>query len=66
MTQTDGQIYFLDWKNQYCQITILPRAIYRFSVTPNKLTMAIFTELEQEVFINLFGDTKDLEKPKQS
>ena len=40
----------LDWKNQYCQITILPRAIYRFSVTPNKLPMAFFTELEQKMF----------------
>ena len=41
---------FLDWKNQYCHITILPRAIYRFSVTPNKLPMAFFTELEQKMF----------------
>ena len=28
---------FLDWKNQYCQMTILSKAIYRFSAIPIKL-----------------------------
>ena len=31
------------------KMTILPNAIYRFNVTPIKITNGIFTELEQKI-----------------
>ena len=32
----------LEWKNQYCQNDIVPKAIYRFSVNSIKLAVAFF------------------------
>ena len=39
------------------KMTILPKAIYRFSAIPIKLPMALFTEQEQKN-LNWYGNTK--------
>ena len=39
------------WKWFHIGITLLPKAIYRFSATPIKLSMAFSTELEQKISV---------------
>ena len=62
------------WKDILCswigrinivKTTILLETIYRFSAIPVKIPMAFFTELEK-IIKNLYSNTKDQKKSKQS
>ena len=65
------------WRDSLCSWTgrinivkmaKLPKVIYRFSTIWVKLPMPFSTEIEQKkiFFLNLYGDMKDPEEPKQS
>ena len=53
----------MGWRNNTGKITILPTAIYKSNAVPIRVPVVFVTEMN---FLNLYGNTKDSEQPKQS
>ena len=56
---------FLDWKNQYCENDYTTQSNLQIQCNPYQITNGIFYRTRTKN-LNLYGDTKDPEEPKQS